>query len=205
VLWWGLPTASMLFILLHQEQLQKNFITMTHKKSMPTIQHDITAALLQIGLHNSLRKKSSFFIIEGNQNLDSLMHTSLPMHIPVQTELINALCSSSVYQEHTALWFHFDGTIKGINTYIPHLYKNQQPHTMQTQQETAAILSAKTDCFMLFCCPEGQWTFIHDKTNYTQLTTAYIQQLCKKKIALLTQERSVMNGASKNVYHQKNL
>jgi hypothetical protein len=76
---------------------------------------------------------------------------------------------------------------------------------MQTQQETAAILAAKTDCFMLVCSQDGQWSFIHDKTNYQQLTTAHIQQLCKKKIALLTEERSMLHGANKNVYHQKNL
>src|SRR4051812_10709308 len=64
-LYWMLPCFGVLFILFHQEQLQKNFVSITHANLQVPLKNDradFITTMLQIGLYNTMHQKNTFFI-----------------------------------------------------------------------------------------------------------------------------------------------
>lgn len=183
-LYWMSPCFAVLFIIFQQEQLQKNFVTITHTNTDRTLKHtsNFITTSLQIGLHNSLNNKKSFFIIEGNEDLSILMDTEVPLHIPLHKQVIECICDSILYNDNLSIWTHYTGIIKGINSQLI------QHNTMHYD-----ILLKKTDCFIISCNEQGAWTFKNGTEMYEHLNTAQIQKLCNKKIELLFQQRSFLH------------
>ncbi|RTL05912.1 hypothetical protein EKK58_06800 [Candidatus Dependentiae bacterium] len=183
-LYWMSPCFAFLFMLFQQEQLQKNFVTITHTSHDIALQPtaDFITILLQIGLHNSLNNKKSFFIIEGNQDLSLLIDTHVPLQIPLQKKVIECICDSALYNQDLAIWIQYTGIIKGINSQLI------QNNTMQYDR-----LLNKTDCFIIYCNEKSAWTFKHRNIMYEQLNTAQIQKLCKQKMESLVQQRSFLH------------
>lgn len=192
-LYWMLPCFSMLFILFHQEQLQKNFVSITHANLQAPLKNDradFITTMLQIGLYNTMHQKNTFFIIEGNQDLTLLIQSAVPLNIPIQKELIESICNSSLYDEHAALWMQYTGIIKGINSTI--IQTMHLKNETELQDHAVDMLCKKTDCFVISCNANGLWTFKNNHHTHKALNTNQIQKLCNQKIELLTQQRSIM-------------
>jgi hypothetical protein len=205
-LYWMLPCFGTLFVIFHQEQLQKNFITMVHanqKKILSDNNADLITMILQIGLHNSMSQRNTIFIIEGNQDLGLLMHAKVPLNITIQKELIESVCDTPLYDEQSAIWLQYTGIMKGINSkLILTMHSNNEKKESDNALDS---LCRKTDCFVLLCHANGLWTFKNNDHIHEALSTAHIQKLCKQKIELLIQQRSFVYASSQTIDTQTTL
>lgn len=186
-LYWMFPLLSTLFVLFHQDQLQKNFVAITHILN-DTHENEqagthIISTILQIGLYNSMRQKSTYFIIEGNQDLSLLLSSSIPLNIVLQKKLVEVLCDSSLYDERLGLWITYTGIIKGINTEL----------VQNTNSQYFDILPKKTDCLILYCNKNSIWGLKHENNMYEELNTTQVQKIAIQKIDLLFQKKRILH------------
>jgi hypothetical protein len=148
-----------------------------------------------------VHKKDTFFIIEGNQDLSLLLHAAVPLNISIQKELVTSICDSSLYDEHSAIWLHYTGIIKGMNSKFIQTMHMQNKEKIQSH--SLDNLCKKTDCFIVMCHVNGLWTFKNNDYIHEALSTTHIQKLCKQKIELLIQQRSFPYVCSQATDNQK--
>lgn len=194
-LYWMSPCFALLFMFFQQDQLQKNFVTITHTPSDTELQPtaNLITTLLQIGLHNSLNNKKSFFIIEGNEDLSLLLSSSIPLNIVLQKKLIEMLCDSSLYDEQLALWIKYTGIIRGINTDL----------IQNTNRESFDMLPKKTDCLILYCNKNSMWSIKQENNLYEELNTIQAHKIAIKTIDSLFQKKGIRH-AQHNKKHSTN-
>jgi hypothetical protein len=205
-LYWMLPCFGTLFVIFHQEQLQKNFITITHanqKKILSNNNVDLVTTMLQIGLYNSVRKRKTFFIVEGNQDLGLFLHAAVPLNITIQKELVESVCdNSSLYNEQSAIWLDYTGIIRGINS---SLMQTMHYNDEEITNHILDTMCRKTGCFIVLCDINGLWTFKNGDLIHEALSTVHIKRLCKQKIELLIQQRSFVYASSQTIDTQTTL
>lgn len=148
------PVSIIFALIIHQKQLQKNFIlsskTNLDFQKMP--QANWLKSLLQSCLQASHHKKNIVCIIERSQNLKPLLHTSYLLQIPIQEDITTLLLASSKVTDNSILWIDELGIIQSINVLWNHTLINEliiKPKTSQSLlHEAALLLTEKTDALI---------------------------------------------------------
>ena len=110
----GAPVAAIVFILMHQEILQKHFAMPT--KIIPaSLSTQWIDELLQASLIAMNSKKQILCIVEDHDNLNTLMATSYSMSTPCRKSVLLMLTESTTFDQQQLIWLSTDGMLKGIN------------------------------------------------------------------------------------------
>lgn len=111
------PLAIMLFILFHQDLLQKNFIALASINAAPA-EHEsdwletvIRACLVAIN-----NNKTIYGVIEHRDSLSSMLTTNIPLYTDVQKNVLTMALESSSYDQEKMLWLTAQGKLLGINS-----------------------------------------------------------------------------------------
>jgi hypothetical protein len=110
------PTILVIFILLHQENLQRNFIALHKIKPAQTESHDWVESLVRSCLITSSNNKSLKIIIERHTPLDSLVATSLALRCSLQDGLLDFLITSPSFLSEQMIWVQDTGMLVGLNS-----------------------------------------------------------------------------------------
>ena len=112
------PLAIMLFILFHQELLQRNFIALATINATPS-EHEsdwletvIRACLVAIN-----NNKTVYGVIEHRDSLASMLTTTMPLYADIQKNVLAMTLESSSYDQEKLLWLTAQGKLLGINTH----------------------------------------------------------------------------------------
>jgi len=151
------PVAVMLFIMLHQTTLQRNFVALRNitpaKNISKNWQHDIIRSFL-LAINNN---KAIHCVIENKDSLDDFIHSPLILHANIQQGLIHILQDSHTFDPQKMIWINTSGQLVGINATWKELvfqsfdeYKEQQ---MSPWEQSALLLSSKTDTLFLRITP----------------------------------------------------
>lgn len=129
------PLAIMLFILFHQDLLQKNFIALAAINAT-SAEHEgdwletvIRACLVAIN-----NNKTIYGVIEHRDSLSSMLTTSVPLYTDVQKNVLTMALESSSYDQEKMLWLTAQGKLLGINAYW-----NVSPSDIIMENNTAML------------------------------------------------------------------
>lgn len=139
------PALLAFFVFIHQESLQKNYVALyrpaAHLKKEIWHHH-----LIYLCQKLASKNQSSAFIIEKQQNLESLVTIGIECRVSFTPPFFEILYNSpDVFSERFFL-LENDGTLRGINVTLP---SHSILHSSSLLEETKLFLTAKTDALIL--------------------------------------------------------
>ncbi|MBI2352645.1 hypothetical protein HYV11_00185 [Candidatus Dependentiae bacterium] len=194
------PLYLFFIMIIHQKQIQKNFILSQKEPFLSKIIPDKNwlENLIQACLISSHQNKSIVCIIERTQHLDPLLQISFKAQIPIQGDIVSFLLASTKISDHSLMWIHESGFIQSLNLEWSSLLLNELilPPTDQSilLHELALLLTKKTDAFIFsISASQKNKYFIWHQGTFFQETT--IQSLLSKiKIIMTTQSIYLKKG-----------
>lgn len=186
----GAPICIVFALIIHQKQLQKNFVLATKQQFSLAItpQKNWIETLIQSCLIASHQQKKITCIIERSQNLGPLLDTPFLLQLPIQQDIIPFLLASSKITDHSIFWIHESGIIESVNVTWSNVLKNEiiiKPHTTTAlTHEAALLLTAKTDAliFSLHTAADTH-TIWYQGTSLKQATIQHVLQSVKNIIS----------------------
>jgi hypothetical protein len=149
------PVALIIFIVLHQELLQRNFITLHTITPAHYAEQDWTETLIRSCLVAVSSQKSIYCIIEKKQNLSNLLTAAYRIDCKLSEGLLDVLIRSDSFESNKMIWLKDNGTLCAINsnwkrnsidTWLAQEVKEQEPWL-----QNALFFTSKTDalCFKI--------------------------------------------------------
>lgn len=161
------PVAIMLFILLHQTTLQKNFITLKNIIPAETTFTDWPCEIIRSFLFAINNNKTIYCVIEKHDNLCDYISSKLILNANIDHDLINILHESNTFDQNKIIWINTSGQIIGINSFFKESFLEHNKNftdnnfTEKTETDTsiifkksAIILSKKTDALFFSLTPK---------------------------------------------------
>ncbi len=106
------PVAAMLFILVHQKTLQKNFIGLY--KIMPA--RKVQTLWLEELIRFCLQADQNFmFLIEHRNSIAELLSIGLPLQTDIRSTVLTYLCQSKQFNHDQYILLDTQGTLLGLN------------------------------------------------------------------------------------------
>jgi len=146
------PVFMMLFIIVHRETLQKNFIALQTYKPAQKASYEWHNELMRCILVNQSKGIKLNIIIEQTDNLDELLVSPFIINTPFQAPLMQTLITSTLFNQDKSIWLRSDGTLVSINTELkrhPTMIIDEQIQELSTCQQDALILSKTTDSLFI--------------------------------------------------------
>lgn len=155
----GAPIIAMLFILMHQRTLQKNFIAL---RSITPAMQDATPwleTLMQVCMTSIDNQQEISCIIEYRENLETLLTTPLALHADIKKELLEILIASTSFDHKGMLWLNTQGKILGINTTWLTPFARDitlESTNYHTWKEAAIFFTTATDAIIIRTLPASR-------------------------------------------------
>ncbi len=165
-------TVLMLFMLVHQKTLQKNFISLCKIKPAQKAQSDWLQEIIRFCLQ---AETDLFFLVEHKQSLHDLVTINTPMQAQINCELLQFLHHSSDLDPRKYIIIDTHGTLHGLHV------QWQKPLALTDLDENelakASYYLMQTDAFMLHYNYEQRlFAIVMRDTIYNNLTTAQVLQ-----------------------------
>ncbi|MEX0849560.1 MAG: hypothetical protein WD055_04990 [Candidatus Dependentiae bacterium] len=185
------PYTIILFILIHQKNLQRNFISLFKVK--PAQKTDID--WLQEIVRFCLQANGNISILIEHQNsLNNLLSINVPMHTQISTQLLQFLYHSSDFNAKHYILIDTQGNILGIDVTW------QKPLALtginENESTKASYYLMNSDAFMLQYNHQNRlFTIIMKEHIYTNLTTAQVLQSITHYLASSENKKGPKNEA----------
>jgi hypothetical protein len=187
-LWMFWPAFFIFFFLIHEKQLQKNFITTAPRQ--PIKQKNIAAhtwidTIIQIGLYNMVHHKNNFNLIEMNQPLSSLISSVIPLNVPIEKKLLEILSDTTLPNHTSTILYSNKGNVCGFDLLMK---LNNIPFidTSIDQQElfeSIHIFTQATDALALWAHYETHtWTLYSGSSIFEHLNAKQIRHMLLKSM-----------------------
>ncbi len=153
------PVALMLFILLHQDILQKNFIVARSFKPVQPKQQEWLAVLMQSLLVAVNRNKQVICVIEKNDSLKTLLTSPLTFNTEANTDLLDILLNSPSFDATKMVLLNHQGNLLAINATWQSLVDEtwtSDIQDMETWKQDAFLLTNKTDALVFSILPSSR-------------------------------------------------
>lgn len=154
------PIALLLFLMLHQQTLQKNFITLTSlsPEALPT-SHWLEE-LIQGCLHALNKNRDVFCIIERSDALDQFLSTNCVFNAEITRELLELLTAKIDYQGALVLWVTHTGKLHAINptwrATIDEIWVADDVKALHKWKQDALLMTEKSDALMFTLSPTNR-------------------------------------------------
>lgn len=189
------PLILMLFVLVHQQTLQKNFVAL--KKIIPAkilIPNNWVENLIAVCMTSPQKNQKLICIIEGVDSLSSFLSSECTINCAISKPLLETILNSPLYDNHKILWLAQDGTLIAINT----SWNLNFTHANLTNStfDNCLLLSQQTDLILLevdqklhqfSLIAQGQLT----KNLHTNDIIKVLQQYLRKNQAISKSEPGV--------------
>ncbi len=148
------PLAIMGFILVHQQTLQKNFITLTSLTPRAQATHHWLEALIQGCLHALNKNREIFCIIERTDALDMFLSTSAVFNADITQELLTLLTN---HEGAITLWVNHAGKLHALNPAWrgtpDELWTTSDVKALHAWKQNALLMTDKSDAIMFTLSP----------------------------------------------------
>lgn len=180
----GFPAALMLFIILHQEVLQRNFIALHNistkvTSSNPKQWHEMLVRSCLVLVH---KQKSILCVIEQEQSLKNFIETSFIFNTPLQPELLEMLMQGQKNQKKDSfVWLDYTGTLKSIESFWVSHETLAETSLIPRWQQDALLFTAKTDALVFRSDPQqGTFSLIVQGKHIEGLTAEHVVRILYK-------------------------
>lgn len=198
------PFALILFVLFHQETLQRNFVSLRNNHySLDHYPSEWLENLIRVSLTAMNNNRSLYIIIENNANLKPFLKSSYILNSPLSMELLLLLSESNYFDQQKIIWCTSHGKLIAINAEWQSL--PEDPTKISWQQE-ALFMTLKTDTIIVKVNHSDRTFDIVLKGTFFQAVS--IQQVIpfiKKHLALLTNplQKGTFNDQSHKAQHSE--
>lgn len=143
------PAIAMLFIILHQETLQKNFITLSNPAVPLKEQQDWVDELIMCALMALNRHKDIIIVLERNDPLKSVIHAPYFIYAELKKDVFEILLEKQMVGNDYMIWISQQGKIVSINsswkTQLDEEWISQEAEHMHVWKQQALYVTRKTD------------------------------------------------------------
>lgn len=154
------PITIMLFILFHQELLQRNFVMLRNIKTSHPEQGDWLETLLRTTLVAVNNNKEIQCIIEHHDSLATIVTTPLVLYADLQKNLLDMLLESDAFDQHKMVLVNSHGRLLGINaSWNAQLHESWIADDVKSKekwQQDALFFTAKTDAIIFKITPANR-------------------------------------------------
>ncbi len=154
------PAIIMLFILVHQKVLQKNFISLlkiTPEKQSLTDWLEILMRSSLIAMNN---KKQIIGVIEGKDSLSTFLTSSFTMNTPINKDVLEVIFNSPSYDQNKMIWISQNGFLNAINSdwniKNHDLWISKEIQGFENWKQDAILLTSKIDALIFKTNPTKQ-------------------------------------------------
>jgi len=109
------PVVLVVFVVLHQESLQRNFVTLHNITPWHAYDEDWVALLMRSCLVAVSNHKALSCIIERRNALHTLLDTPFLLQCKLKEGLLDFLTESNSFNDKELVWLQDNGTLLGIN------------------------------------------------------------------------------------------
>jgi hypothetical protein len=204
------PIACMLFILFHQELLQRNFVALRAIKADPIEHGDWLETLLRTVLVAVNNNKEIQCIIEHNDSLSSVLNTPMPLYADLQKNLLDMLLESDAFDQHKMIVVNSHGRLLGINaswnTQLQENWLADELKSKEKWQQDALFFTAKTDAVVFRITPATRlFDIVAQGKILNSVNAALAVKTIQKYVYAHTQKGELNNGThiKKNSYKQR--
>ncbi len=185
------PAFVLFCIVIHQKQLQKNFVFASSKQITPqTIPNqNWLEVLIRSCLLSSYQKKQLICIVQRSDYLGTLLHAPYELSLPIQQDIVDLVLASNDLDNPSILWTDSSGILCSVNvkwkktlTEEVFMFNQQNQQSALTHHhETIAMLTKKTDAFVfLINASTGEHAIWHQGKCLHQITIDQLLKCCKQ-------------------------
>ena len=143
----------MLFIILHQESLQKNFITLSNPAVPIKDQGNWIDELIMCSLTALNRHRDIILVLERKDPLKSLIHAPYFIYAELKKDVFDILLEKQMPGNEYMIWINQQGKIVSINsswkTQLDEDWISQEAEHMHVWKQHALYITSKTDALAL--------------------------------------------------------
>ncbi len=198
----SIPLATITAIILHQKQLQKNFIFASSKNLTPYTMpaKNWLGLFVRSCLLTAYQKKQLFCIIERTQHLAPVLHSPVHLHLAIQQNVIDLILSSNALQNSSLIWLSESGILLTVNATWKETITNQILSAHQkTNYAEIALLTNKTDALVWSIDPTTKMAMLWYQNSFMQQLT--IDQLMKSCQQILNQKTEIQPLSQEGTIH----
>jgi len=177
------PAIAMLFMLMHQELLQQNFVSLKNvtipaNASTPDWLTTIMKATLTMLAHN----KNMIILIEHTDAFAPHVTVNDPLDVPITSGIITLLFNS-LYNSEYLCWISSNGMMRGINATFKASWHPGAYQTNNAWIDNTVAYTSKTDGVILYAdAATHQYSIAHNGIITHALSMEQAHQLIKKYI-----------------------
>lgn len=183
------PAALMLFILIHQETLQRNLVALKNRAPSYSSRDNWLETLLRSCLVAINHNKEITCVIEYQDQLQEFIHKSLLVNADLREGILELLLKSPSYEHKKMIWVDTKGRLRAINA----TWQISQNETIDPRawKDDAILYSSKTDALIFHINPVTRlFTIIVHGKQFDNITAHHTLQLIKKHITSIKQTDS---------------
>lgn len=152
------PALTMLFILVHQNTLQKNFIALKNITPSKIQQDNWIEVLIRSCIVSMNRSREIICIIEGKDSLSEFVKSSLFIQADLNKGLLDALFDSQCFDNKKMLWVSDSGKLVAINAewnIKNHVFwVSDELQELNDWKHDAILFTSRTDSIVFKVKPE---------------------------------------------------
>jgi hypothetical protein len=154
------PITAILFIVLHQKTLQKNFVTLRNYHTAVNPNTDWLELLVRAALVSINNNKEFLCVIEHTHALNELIHAPVNLYAPIKEDLLAIILESAVFESQSLVWVQSQGTLLGINAQWGHTQDQQavatSPQNIPGWKQDALLITSSTDAVLFHIDPRSR-------------------------------------------------
>lgn len=146
------PAVAAVFILIHQNTLQRNYVALRNLTPRKQSHADNWIELLVRGCLVAMNnKKPVMCVIEQRDSLSQFIWAPFILNSYVQPGLIELLLQNPSYDSNTFLWLNHEGILHALSCTWQQY--GQEQSLAQNWQEDALLFTSKTDAVVMYADP----------------------------------------------------
>ncbi len=177
------PALALLFIIMHQQTLQKNMVALKNIAEPSHIAHDWLPILIKTILKSINDHKSYLIVIENQDAMAPFLKTEFPVNAPFNESFANLLHITEVQHPQKLLWLDNTGICRGINCFFKASWHPNNYEKKNAWIDDALAHTSKNDLLIVRINPDSNsCTIAVNGTIHDQLTTQEADLLIRKHI-----------------------
>jgi len=204
VLFFFTPTIIMLFLMMHQEQLQKNFVALRTLRPARAAAADWLEQLVRSCIVAVNHNKALICVIERNDSLQDFLNTSCMFNAELHNTTFDMLITSNIFNDKKLVWLNDRGTLRGLNaTWNLHDEPFYAADTTEIPawQQDALFFTSKTDAIILGIDNTTRtFTIIARAQRFENIAAHNALKFLNK---LIINDKGVIQHESQNTDHQQ--
>ncbi len=146
------PAVALIFIIMHQQTLQKNFVFPFKSSPTPSERHHWIDELMKCCLMALNQHREIILVIERNDHLKSLIHAPYFIYAELKKDVFDILLEKHIPNNEYMIWINQQGKLVAINgiwrTEVDEAWLSKEAQNMHMWKQHALFITSRTDAIM---------------------------------------------------------